>query len=301
MVEDPEPHLLELLHTIIERYPEEASCIEEDDLDSVQVSCSLHHHEEGHRVNIDGFGILELVEGAMGTTLQKVEEIEVNNFWNENVIDFSLVSIFMARINRQNEPVKKVKINEVELLANAGIIATLLQNSEEWEIKELELQRDFGEEGWSWLAENLRRNKDPFHTIWLSKVVMARAKREDLKAIWDQNRGCQWWLEVHSPSPGSLPMKDLGRFSERDIFVGGETVEISHGKIVDPAWLEIQLIIENVKAKRMMKKVKSEIKQMEEELVAALQEPKEEKQEKQEPEQYFLQKLSQIKQTLGLF
>ena len=44
LVEDPEPHLLELLHTIIERYPEEASCIEEDDLDSVQVSCSLHHH-----------------------------------------------------------------------------------------------------------------------------------------------------------------------------------------------------------------------------------------------------------------
>ena len=45
----------------------------------------------------------------MGTTLQKVKQFEVDNFM-ENLINFSLASALMARINRQNEPLKKVKI-----------------------------------------------------------------------------------------------------------------------------------------------------------------------------------------------
>ena len=105
----------------------------------------------------------------------------------------------------------------MDLSANTGIIATLLQNAEEWEIKEFTLEGDFGEEGWSWLAENLRKNKHPLETIYLSKVVMARAKRGDLKAIWDQNRRCEWWFE-----------KPIGHVDQReeDIFVGGLTVEM---------------------------------------------------------------------------
>ena len=95
LVEDPESHLLELLHTICERYPEgleleveypdeEGEEDQEDqeeesthfNLDSVQVSCSLH--PAGHKVNAVGFELLELVEGAMGTTLQKVKQFEVD-------------------------------------------------------------------------------------------------------------------------------------------------------------------------------------------------------------------------------
>ena len=57
-------------------------------------------------------------------TLQKVKQFEVDNFM-ENLINFPLASALMARINRQNKPLKKVKINEVHLSANTGIIATL--------------------------------------------------------------------------------------------------------------------------------------------------------------------------------
>ena len=106
------------------------------------------------------------------------------------------------------------------LSANTGIIATLLQNAEEWEIKEFTLETDFGAEGWSWLAEDLQKNKRPLETIYLSKVVMARAHREDLKAIWDQNRGCQWWFEEHL-DPDSLPTIVHTNQRDEDIFVGG--------------------------------------------------------------------------------
>ena len=54
LVEDPEPHLLELLHTICKRCPEEISGVKED---SVQVSCSVH--PAGHKVNTTGFELLE--------------------------------------------------------------------------------------------------------------------------------------------------------------------------------------------------------------------------------------------------
>ena len=121
LVEGPESHLLELLHTICERYPEgleleveypdeEGEEDQEDqkeesthfNLDSVQVSCSLHPAE--HKVNTVGFELLELVEGAMGTTLQKVKQFEVDQF------DFDLINLasaLMARINRQNKPLKR--------------------------------------------------------------------------------------------------------------------------------------------------------------------------------------------------
>ena len=55
-------------------------------------------------------------------TLQKVKQFEVD------VFDFDLINLasaLMARINRQNEPLKNVKINGVHLSANTGIIATL--------------------------------------------------------------------------------------------------------------------------------------------------------------------------------
>ena len=100
--------------------------------------------------------------------------------------------------------------------------------------------------------------KDLLQNTWLSKMVMWRAKRKDLKAIWDQNQRCEWWLQ-----------EEWEKTREEDIFVGGLTVEISNGKIVDPAWMEVQLILEKVKAQIMMEKMKSVIKQLEEGLQSA--------------------------------
>ena len=178
LVEDPEPLILELLHTICQKYQE----AKYGDMDSVLVSCSPH--PAGHKLVTEGFQLLEFVEGTMGTTLQKVEELEYGCF-NENITSsFSLASALMARIGRQKEPLQKVTMNSVLLLANTGITATLLQNTQEWIIEGLYLQRDFGEEGWSWLAEGLKqKDRGAVEQVWLSKKVMGRAKKEDFKAV----------------------------------------------------------------------------------------------------------------------
>ena len=242
LVADPEPHLLELLHTICEKW---------EHTGSVQVSCNLH--PSGHKVDTDGFELLELVEATMGTTLQKVEEIDLGDL-NENLnSDFSLASALVARINRQSKPLQKAIINRVVLLANTGITANLLQNTQEWEVEAFLLQRDFGREGWSWLAGHIQRNKDALGVIHSSALVMARAKREDLKAVWDENQSCEWWLLEHSR--GALP-RDSEEWGEwttmfsqyptdgRDILFGRsafeeneeEDEEILVRENGDPAW-----------------------------------------------------------------
>merc|ERR1719222_330624 len=134
----------------------------------------------------------------MGTTLQKVENFQITDF-NENVLaDFSLASALMARIIRQKKPLQKAKMNKLLLLANTGITATLLEDTQQWEIDYLLLHRDFGREGWSWLAKYIQRNEGALEIIQSSSVVMARAKTEDLKAVWDENQSCEWWLLEHS-------------------------------------------------------------------------------------------------------
>ena len=151
----------------------------------------------------DGFELLELVEAAMGTTLQQVEEFE----WEElnedfNSFKFSLVSALLTRINRQNKPLKKVKIGTVLLLADTGITATLLQNTQEWEIEAFLLQREFGRDGWSWLADCLQRKKrGELEIIYSSPVVVARAKKEDLEWIFDYCCPQDWLLLPHSQGP----------------------------------------------------------------------------------------------------
>ena len=288
LLEDPEPRLLQLLHAICERYPKEISGEvkegEEEltyfDLDSVFITCILH--QAGHKVSTAGFELLELIEGAMGTTLQKLQKIELEQL-DENVFDFSLALAFMARIKRQDLPLQKVKINRVFLWTTTT--ANLLESSEQWDIRRFYLQRDFGQEAWSWLAQNLERNKYAVEKIWLSAVVMARAKSEDLKRIWDQNSGCEWSLEEHSPAQqGTLPQPIFGQVH---IFVGGSTVE-ENGKILDPAWEKVKLILKKVKLQRIREKVNSELDELEEEL-------EDNSQQAMEKEQSFLQKLSQIR------
>jgi len=106
----------------------------------------------------------------------------------------------------------------------------------------------------------LERNKYAVEKIWLSAVVMARAKSEDLKRIWDQNPGCEWSLEEHSPAQqGTLPQPIFGQVH---IFVGGSTVE-ENGKILDPAWEKVKLILKKVKLQRIREKVNSELDELE--------------------------------------
>ena len=104
--------------------------------------------------------------------------------FNENISEeLVFAEALAARITRQKAPLRRMTMSRVLLLANAGTTANLLQETQEWCIEEIFLQGDFGEDGWSWLAEGLWRNRGKVEKIWLSREVMAKAKIWDLRAV----------------------------------------------------------------------------------------------------------------------
>ena len=201
MMGDPVPLLLELLHIICEKF------LNYGRYNHISVSCTLHPAAD-HKVNQEGFELLELVEGAMKTSLQKVKECSLNEM---DGLSLGQSLALVARINRQKEPLRKVDTEVLPLLADTGITATILQNALKVETIHIYLQSDFGEEGWAWLAEVLQRNGSMVQMVSVSKVVMARARKADLKAVWDATHfqyGC-WLLTKHFY--GQLPNDEKGR------------------------------------------------------------------------------------------
>ena len=173
------------------------------------------------------------------------------NLSNENLsTTLTFAQALTDRIVRQKAPLHSVGMKKVLILSNTGITATLLQNAEEWYIKEFYLQRDFGEEGWSWLAEGLQRaGIGRVDKIYLSREVMGRAKRSDLKAVWEGTAGA-WWLQEHSqgPLPEDWEEWEDWRFmfsqipsSEEDIFFGGFNMEEEE---FEDEWMKIEELLD---------------------------------------------------------
>ena len=208
MMEDPVPQLLTLLHIICENFSTNGEYI--------SVSCSLHPAVE-HKVNQEGFELLELAEGAMKTSLQKVREISLEELDEHEATDLSLAAALIARITRQKEPLHKVGMNLVPLLTNTGMTATIFQNTKKLEIVNIFLQSDFSGDGWTWLAEVLQRNENWLHWVSMSKVVLARARKSELEAVWNATHfqyGC-WVFKEHFH--GEMPKKyERSRWLELD-------------------------------------------------------------------------------------
>ena len=102
MVEDREPLVLELLDIICERFSEqktEENCWP----DQVKVLVSCKRHPGDHLVSRHGFYYLELVEGAMGTTLQKAKEVEDDG----GSIFFTQMRVNMQKLSFQESSGRK--------------------------------------------------------------------------------------------------------------------------------------------------------------------------------------------------
>lgn len=188
MMEDPVDPLLSLLHIICENFST-------DDCIFISVSCSLHPAVE-HKVNQEGFELLELAEGGMKTSLQKVREISFAELDEHEATDLSLAAALVARITRQKEPLHKVVMNLVPLLTNTGMTATIFQNTKKLDIMNIYLQSDFSGDGWTWLAEVLQRNESMVDLVSTSKVVLARARKSELEAVWNATH-ISWVLKEH--------------------------------------------------------------------------------------------------------
>ena len=107
-------------------------------------------------------------------------------------------------------------------------------------------------------------------------MVLGRAKRADLKAVWDRNQSCEWWLLQHFQDPLPRNMEEWVELhftfaqyptDEENVLVGGSTFEDDR----DLFWREFEAKL-NIKLNTLtIEKLKSEIRQVEERLAARLQ------------------------------
>ena len=127
MVNDPESLLLqELLDTICERFQNPSN-----DYFNMEMSCS--RHPDHHDVDQEGFLLLELAEGMMGTSLQEIRTMHFDNLEENSDEAFELA--LSARLARQTEQLDRVGLLEAVILSNQGLNATILQKTLDWNIQ----------------------------------------------------------------------------------------------------------------------------------------------------------------------
>lgn len=230
-----EEMLLDVLDTICERFPSEAVPLIEqgidldyymgDSLDEVRVTCSRHGE---HSVHPEGFKLLEKVESKMGTALQEVFRIEIDEFWKYQ-------DELSQRVRRQQGPIEKC--NGGLLKFNIGTFH-LLKRSEDWNLGGIE-GVNF-EEDWAGLGKVCRSGKGTFYYLEDLDVHSVRsARRRDLMSVW-----CECFGQVGLSEAYSKEEKDsireglyevLGHdwFGEKKTFswVGGKLSEVEIQKI----------------------------------------------------------------------
>lgn len=181
MMEDPEPLIPELLDMICERFSQEKT--EETywpEQVKVLVSCSRHPGD--HLVSCGGFQLLELVEGATGTTLQKAKEVE--DVGGSIGVSDDFTRALASRIKRQKQPLQRF-FSELVYVHKTDIYSTLLQNSTEWDISRILIADQFGEPEFSWLADGIQRNRGVIQKIEIDECLLFKSKKANFKAIWE--------------------------------------------------------------------------------------------------------------------
>ena len=194
MVKDPKILLQELLDMICERFERIPWPNWGADDDYISMSCSRHPSD--HQVGLEGFQLLELVEGIMGTSLQQVKEV-VDEGINDSHQKYDLA--LAARLSRQKEQILRLQwqmaMLGTEISSKTRLDATILQKSLEWDIEDIFLG-DMGEEEWAWFSKGMQRNENRVSTILVSKQIIIKSKKEDLKTVWDATNDSGHWQIV---------------------------------------------------------------------------------------------------------
>ena len=195
----PETLLLELLHMICEKYPsEEDEPYWWDRREEIVVSCpcNMSHHS----VAPLGFRILESVEGAVRSTIQKVERVAIEHLTGQDWTGDDWLNALGARMKRQHEMVTEVNVNLLfcDDQNDAENAQALLMRSQKVELSKIWVTGDLGENGWTALAEAL----STFPGLFLDQVevdnrqYMLGARKEDLRRVWEKlhEEDGAWWL-----------------------------------------------------------------------------------------------------------
>ena len=233
MMEDAEPLLQELLEVICLKFEKDFGI---DEL-CITMSCKLH--ADDHDVAPDGFQLLELAEGMMGTNVQQVESIrDYGDYDDSSDILVQFVQAMAARLSRPTEKPVFGDTGSVHMRSATGLYAFLLQNTETWDwIKSIifNFKEDFKEESWTWFVKGMQRNEEKIEDLWLKKKFMTKAKKEDLKAVWDAMSNDGRWVLSEGRWLTHHPLE------EREI-VWRDDIEERDGQILDFGWMRIEEI-----------------------------------------------------------
>ena len=152
--------------------------------EKIKVSCPCK--DASHSVSVFGFRLLEMVESAIGSTEQSIEEVSTGFFSDH------LLSALGTRMNRQAAMIgiwnigAGLSCSSLAGVKNAQILLnkTLRINwGTEWDSC-VEVEGDIGEEGWTALASGLQPHPG-FKEVEASREFMLQAPRAALKIIWD--------------------------------------------------------------------------------------------------------------------
>ena len=178
LMKNPRANMLDLLDTICTRSSPET--VERAWGNRVKLSCP--NHQDSHQVFWGDFLLLEAVEGAFGTTEQKLEAISSYYGMYEPKL-----SALASRLARQQEKLTflNLYVFDLESKESAEAFKTLMQASSKISITEI-AAKTIGSEGWKVVAEALRLHPGVvIEYVAALKDDLDEASHEDIRVIWD--------------------------------------------------------------------------------------------------------------------
>ena len=141
LLEDTESNMLDLLDTICEANLSLLQPgVQGGPVDQrIRIDCP-RHPDSNHSISVDGFLLLEKVEGAFGTTEQTVWSIRLHF-----VVNGPLLSALASRLSRQQQKLTSFFIGTIELSSNeeAEDFKVLMQACPPMHFVAIFLSRDF--------------------------------------------------------------------------------------------------------------------------------------------------------------
>ena len=189
MMKDHKPSLLDLLNLLCKRYPSRPPELSEE----VTLRCCSS--DQTKLVSPLGFMLLEVVEVAFGSTEQCIERIHIDQLANSFTLEGRWLSSLSARVARQQEEVKLVEMQSIEVGFSKETVddfVTLVEHCQSMKIKILRVTWSHLED-WPKLSRTLSSTKVSLFRFNPSKDAIlgacgessAPADRDDLRAIWD--------------------------------------------------------------------------------------------------------------------
>lgn len=165
---------------------------------SIKITCSLCYGFNGFKtVSTLGFLLLEEVEAAFGSSLQKIDWV-VSPTPFVGCLQEPLLSAFASRVMRQNQMIERMEAWWVEIATkeSAEALFTLVQNTDtveypagegEWRrgIWRLKVSGNIEEGGWAAIARALVLNPDCVQSLYASREILREGRRKDIRTIWE--------------------------------------------------------------------------------------------------------------------